>query len=248
MPEALPPNHVRPEYMRIADLYDLILPEFPYAEPVFNSIANQIHQLAAQTGQFKVLEYGFGTGLLTAQIAADPRVSVIGVDPSSEFYPKALERTQDMPNVQLVQADATKYQSATPVNVVTATFAYHHIPDNLKPDLIRSAASNLTPNGKLILGDEFLGSYSDGADKIQAIQDFYLEATAYLKKSGASHETIMAFSDSLQSSLDGIEEFKVSIDVLEQQLLDNKLKIEHIEDIWPGDGSDYGCKIVTAIK
>lgn len=241
---------LKPDYMKKSDLYDRVLGDFPYAERTFKKMAEIAQEIANQKGNLEVLEYGFGTGLLTIKIARLKKVSKLtGLDPSKDFFQKATQRLKSSKKVRLLCRDALLYIHPQKVDLILASFTYHHIPDSQKLAFLKSAVRNLKNNGLIIIGDEFLPPFKTKSKKIAAIKKFYRYFTDYLKRKKASKETLAAFQDSLEESLKGVEEYKTSLAVFRAQLHKLDLKIEKMIPIYPRKRSaNMGCKVIVISK
>lgn len=234
--------------MEQANLYDKILPEFPYALAIYEQISQMISAMARKRGKLSVVEYGAGTGLLSEQIASIDGIDLITVDPSEAFYEKARNRLAKFANVRVIKDDAIKFVNEKPADIIVSSFTYHHISDDIKQAFINSVANNLVDGGKCIIGDEFISDYKTLAEKTRSIRDFYKHTYKYLNTNGASQETLQAFNDSLNTSLNGIEEYKVSLEILNQHLKASGLNLVTVNAVWPKTETQWGCKIVLAKK
>lgn len=240
----------KPLYMKKADLYDRILSDFPYAEKTFNKILLTLKDYIRNKGRVEILEFGFGTGLLTQKIAKLKKISrLTGIDPSGDFYSCARKRLKRYKKVWLIKKDAISYKHPHPVDIIIASFTYHHIPDAKKLTFLKSAAKNLKTKEILILGDEFISSFRNKKEKIESIKKFYSLFMFYLKTHGARKETLDAFQNSLKESLQGVEEFKTSLKILKKQLTRVGLKIIEMISIYPRRKSEeIGCKVIILLK
>lgn len=236
-------------YMTKSDLYDRILMDFPYAVKMFSMMKDEVKKLSVDKDGMEVLDFGFGTGLLTEKIANLKGVGKItGVDPSQDFLPKAKARLAKY-DMKLIKKDVCLYQHRHPVDVIVASFTYHHVPDNKKQKFITSIARNLKKGGVVVIGDEFLPPFKGEKEKAASIMEFYTLFTKYLVSKNANKETIDIFKESLKESLSGIEEYKTSLAVFKKQLKRASFKIKKVTPVWPIKGfKEWGCKIILATK
>lgn len=124
---------------------------YPFAgyREVLNTIYKRIHERPVS----RVLDIGFGTGILTAQLYRDGYM-ITGVDFSIRMMEQAREK---MPNAALYQYD---FSHGLPdaltddiFDVIVSTYAVHHLPDDEKYHLFALLLKRLTPGGELLLGD-----------------------------------------------------------------------------------------------
>lgn len=245
----MPPKSIKPEYMLNAAKYDRILPAFPYVPEMFMQMIYLIKEYAEKKGEAEILEYGFGTGLFTLKIAQMKNAVITAVDPSPQFYPQARKRLNKFKNINLLQKDAVNYKHTHPVEIIVTTFTYHHIPDDQKQKFIQSAANNLKPGGILFIGDEFIPPFKNQTEKIKAIKKLYACFAEYFEQANAPQEAIDVWQESLKESLQGVEEFKTSFEVLKKHLAQARLKLLEVIPIYPKDPEEeMGCKIIIATK
>jgi 2-polyprenyl-3-methyl-5-hydroxy-6-metoxy-1,4-benzoquinol methylase len=97
-----------------------------------------------------VLDFGAGTGLISAHVA--PRVNKIVAVDTSEAMLTALAAKQELSGkVETVCADITKRPLGKRFDLVISAMAMHHVPDTT--ELIQSFADHLKPCGRLALAD-----------------------------------------------------------------------------------------------
>jgi SAM-dependent methyltransferase len=97
-----------------------------------------------------VLDFGAGTGLISAHVA--PRVNKIVAVDTSESMLAALAAKQELSGkVEAVCADITKSPLGARFDLVISAMAMHHVPDTT--ELIQSFADHLKPCGRLALAD-----------------------------------------------------------------------------------------------
>ena len=114
---------------------------------VFDIILNQIKTNS------KVLDVGFGTGILTKKIY-DLGCQVFGIDFSEKMV---LISKEKMPNAVFYQQDFNDdlpYElTKERFDCIISTYAMHHLSDIKKVDFIVELANMLKKDGKIIIGD-----------------------------------------------------------------------------------------------
>jgi SAM-dependent methyltransferase len=114
------------------------------------AIASSILAHIPLDDSMEVLDFGAGTGLLTAYVA--PRVHrVVAVDTSESMLAALAAKPELSGKVQAVCVDITREPLGTHFDLVLSAMAMHHVPDTAA--LIQSFADHLKPGGRLGLAD-----------------------------------------------------------------------------------------------
>ena len=123
--------------------------------------------------QMQVMDFGAGTGLITAQVA--PHVgSITAVDISQSMLDKLEEKTSLQDKVKTVCQDITKQPLDQKFDVIMSAMAMHHVEDTAL--LMQRFSEHLKPGAKIALADldsedgdfhpaEIEGVYHDGFDR-----------------------------------------------------------------------------------
>ncbi|MCR8852569.1 class I SAM-dependent methyltransferase [Lysinibacillus sp. FSL R7-0073] len=125
--------------------------QYPFAgyKDILNKIFNEVMQVPAST----VLDIGFGTGVLTAKLYEHGH-KIDGFDFSSKMMAIAQAK---MPQANLLEWDLSNGLPATLMNkqydAIVSTYALHHFTDEQKVTYITQLLQQLTPNGKILIGD-----------------------------------------------------------------------------------------------
>lgn len=125
--------------------------EYPVAG--YAKLLAEVYEMVRSSDAEKVLDIGFGTGILTRKLYADG-YEISGIDASEQMV---LAGRECMPNAKFVVAD---YSFGMPLDFVNTTFdmiistyAFHHLDYYEKAALIRELLHLLREGGKLIIGD-----------------------------------------------------------------------------------------------
>lgn len=125
--------------------------EYPFAG--YKNVLNTIYKRIKTGNAKKVLDIGFGTGILAKKLY-DEGDEIFGIDFSQEMIKLAKEK---MPNAALYQYDFSKglpiELSEMKFDSIICTYAIHHLSDSAKVDFIKKLQNRLTPNGEILLGD-----------------------------------------------------------------------------------------------
>lgn len=128
------------------------LDRFPFIG--YYDLLAAVHSLAKPNKGQRILDVGIGTGLLSEELYKKGCL-IYGIDFSSEMLKKAMVR---MPTAKFCQADISKDHfgdlNDCRFDRIVSTYFFHHLNFQQQVDLlIRAAQSNLTHDGKIIIGD-----------------------------------------------------------------------------------------------
>nr|WP_257791153.1 class I SAM-dependent methyltransferase [Salicibibacter kimchii] len=114
---------------------------------------NTIFNEARQRTNSKVLDVGFGTGVLTSKLYENGH-QIDGIDFSSEMISVAKTK---MPHVNLLEWDISNGLppeiSGNKYDSIISTYTLHHLEDQEKISFITNLLSLLKKNGEILIGD-----------------------------------------------------------------------------------------------
>lgn len=125
--------------------------QYPFAgyKAILNTIFNEVMAIPKST----VLDIGFGTGVLTAKLY-DNGHFINGLDFSSKMIEIAQEK---MPDANLIEWDLSKGLPTEflhqKYDAIISTYALHHFSDEMKVQYITELLQQLTPAGKIFIGE-----------------------------------------------------------------------------------------------
>jgi putative AdoMet-dependent methyltransferase len=134
--------------------------------------------------QMNVMDFGAGTGLISAHIV--PFVDkIVAVDISRAMLEKLTEKQEFQGKVEVVCQDITDKPIDAKFDLIISALALHHVEDTLK--LIKTFVEHLKPNAKVALADldkedgSFHPEGSEGVYHLGFIRD---ELQTLLEKNG----------------------------------------------------------------
>ncbi len=124
---------------------------YPFAG--YKKVLAEVYRAVRQHGGLRVLDIGFGTGVLTQRLYADG-YDIIGVD----FSPQMLAIAQQkMPRARLLEHD---FSAGLPAQLageyfdhILCTYAIHHLSCPQQAAFLDELLTRLAPGGQILLGD-----------------------------------------------------------------------------------------------
>lgn len=124
---------------------------YPFAG--YREVLGSIYRTVRENGGRKLLDIGFGTGVLTQKFYQDG-CQVFGMDFSEQMIRIAQAK---MPEAHLIQHDFTlgfpaDFEKET-FDFIICTYAIHHLDTRQKVFFIRQLQQHLNPGGQILIGD-----------------------------------------------------------------------------------------------
>lgn len=132
---------------------------YPFAgyKQVLGTIYSAVREMDAR----RVLDIGFGTGILTTRLYRDG-CHITGIDFSERMIQIARSK---MPDAVLIRHDFTAglpHRLEREIfDAIICTYAIHHLPDAQKAPFLSQLQAHLAPGGSIFLGDVAFPSRSD---------------------------------------------------------------------------------------
>ena len=125
--------------------------EYPFAG--YRNVLNGIYRKVLSKPGAAVLDLGFGTGVLTARLYR-AGCGITGIDFSEKMMETAAKK---MPEASLFRGD---FSQDLPDGIrekrydyIISTYAFHHVSDGKKAELIRMLSTLLRQDGEILIGD-----------------------------------------------------------------------------------------------
>ncbi|HKK13984.1 MAG TPA: class I SAM-dependent methyltransferase [Gammaproteobacteria bacterium] len=132
----------------IADSWD----DNPIRTALARGVAGAILERIAPTGEERAMEFGAGTGLVTALLA--PRLGrVLAVDSAGGMLDVLRDKAAGLglDNIEVREADLSRDMPAGPFDLVFSSMTLHHIQD--VAGLLARLAGVLAPGGRIAVAD-----------------------------------------------------------------------------------------------
>ncbi|MFZ2472579.1 MAG: methyltransferase domain-containing protein [Methanothrix sp.] len=229
-----------------------------YFNEMMGMMLSNFNKLRDAKRPCRVLELGSGTGHFTKRLISSQNVSVtaVEIDWACYLYLKnALEANHvpsDTRNYKLKVVNADSRTFADPdgkaFDFIFSSFADHHIKPTDKALYFDNIKKNLSPEGVLIVGDEFIPSYDsliEGSFE-DAVTRYHNHIIDIAKTNG--HDKLVELETAaMKSGLDKVGDFKMQCEEYEQCLRDAGL-IFSKEKIGPKNLDDVGGIYVYVIR
>lgn len=177
-----------------AHRYDQVVATDQLYYACYDQVLEAVVEVAGIAPGTAVLDVGTGTGNLALRCLARG-AAVVGLDPSGQMLAWAREKAARWPETATFQQIEQPflhipYPDAS-FDAVVSTYAYHHIPQQLKADSMREMVRVLRPGGTWALGDL---AFEDEAAEKKALSTF-----------GWLEEEYFSRIDELRAILAGLE-------------------------------------------
>lgn len=125
--------------------------EYPFAG--YKDVLNEIYKAVHKKKNARILDVGFGTGVLTKKLY-DDGYEIYGIDFSERMIAIAKEK---MPDAVLIQHDFSdglpKEMASKQFDFIVSTYALHHLTDSGKVEFMTQLLKCLSADGKILIGD-----------------------------------------------------------------------------------------------
>lgn len=125
--------------------------EYPFAG--YKNLLNKIYNYVRKQDNAKVLDIGFGTGILTSQLYNNG-CKITGIDFSEKMIKIAQKK---MPGANLINfnfADGIPHKIINEkFDFIISTYAFHHVSNEKKIRLINLYSNLLSKEGSILIGD-----------------------------------------------------------------------------------------------
>ncbi|QQY79663.1 putative AdoMet-dependent methyltransferase [Keratinibaculum paraultunense] len=125
--------------------------EYPFVG--YKDVLGTIYNIVHRKEKAKILDIGFGTGVLTKKLY-DDGYKIYGIDFSQRMIEIAKEK---MPLAKLFQYDffkgLPKELESIQFDYIISTYAMHHLEDEDKIKLINKLEEYISRDGRIIIGD-----------------------------------------------------------------------------------------------
>lgn len=140
---------------------------------------DQILDEVAKRSSGHVVEFGVGTGNLTAKLL-ESGFRVTGIEPSPAMRKIANDKLGN--RLQVLDGDFLFFPDVTEVNTFVSTYAFHHLTDEEKEQAIENYGKILPFGGKIVFADTMFESEETYNKTIQdALSKGYLNLANDLK-------------------------------------------------------------------
>ncbi len=157
-----------------------------------------------------------------------PKLKATCVDINDQFMSEGKKR---FPRWKMIEDDVVSMRLKKQFPVITASSAYHHIPDEQKTSFLRNLCRHLAANGFIIVCDNFIPQYERNPRE-KAVDTYYRELKKYFKKGNATSEAQEIINGVHQQDRNQDGEYKVSFEIFKKQCAQAGLRITADVPVW----------------
>lgn len=200
--------------------------------PLYPKWMDKILEIINKKNKIKILEYGFGPGYLTKRLLKLKNViGFVGVEPHEEFIKitsKKINKFKGKKGIRIVKSTAELFKTNEKFDFIICQASYHHMVDKLKA--LKNMYEHLEKGGTLIIAEVFFPEYKfnniyEPIDKVEYIES--VSRYTFAQILAMPNPTTREFKDQVITwflDLIGIDEHKVCIAILKDQLRKTKFK------------------------
>lgn len=192
----------------------------------------------------RILDVACGPGNFANHLAfMIPQLKVVGIDTNTIFLKWASKKFTNL-GWKFLEGNASKIELGRKFNFITASSAYHHIPDFEKIYFLKNLKNHLRNDGIILICDNFLPDYSTSFEKKKSIKEYYSLLMKYYKSGNATKNAIKVIKQARKLELAGKDEYKTSYKIFEAHVKAAGLKI--IKDIlvWGTSQDGMGSHVI----
>jgi cyclopropane fatty-acyl-phospholipid synthase-like methyltransferase len=183
-----------------------------------------------------IVDYMCGTGFLINDILSRRSdLSVCGCSLTQEYVEWAKHKYS---KIRIVLEDALLFHPPAKPDIILCTAGLHHLPYCSQKSFISKIASELQPNGRFIIAEEFIEA-DIGHERQEGVLNLWFSLMRYIIQSKAPKEILDTALGVMRADLFEEGEYKRSQEKLES-MLSEKFKIIQFVKIWPNSCERYG--------
>lgn len=181
-----------------------------------------------------LLDLCSATGLAALRVArAIPVNGVTLVDTDREALKVGAAYFANSELSSMCCTDAVTFETDTKYDLILMNSGYHHIEDPRKVDFLRNAKRLLAPGGEILVGEHFLGPYSNASEFKARVVEFYSLLIEELKRRHEPDEAVGVIRQAAYYCWLGQYEYKVSCDVFLEHCRTAQLLAKDSLCVWP---------------
>ena len=249
-------NSVLPQHSQAVSIhdYDNFEEDHPFYVDMHGQMLRFFRQYVGKSKSAHVLEVGAGTGHFTKRvIGLVPNMKVVAVEPDGPSCEILRHRFAPKTNlIEIVECRILDFNRSQRFDCVLSSFADHHICAAEKEEYFRHLVGMLEPGGVIIVGDEFLRTYSSTRDDYSSAVTAYHSYIIDLAMKDGKWQLAELERDALRSGLADEKhrvDFKISVE--EYRSLAVRAELDVLESVCVSDieaASNIGGMYVFVLK
>lgn len=228
------------------DIYHRVEKTHPFYVEMVDEIFGYIGKLAKGKPEFRIMELGAGTGLLTAELLKINNVTIDAVELDHECC-AILDEYVDSERCRCICDNAVTYSIQNGYDAVVSSFAHDHIHYDQRYEFALNIKKNLKPGGHYIMGGEILPYYQTDEERSKALYDYHCFIVEKALKD-KNFEVAQIEINALKSGLEMTGDFKRHEAMFEEEMSSSGLKIALKKRIGPLDKHTVGGVFVYVYK
>lgn len=158
-----------------------------------------------------------------------PKIKATCVDVNERFMNESAARFHGW---TFIKADTVSMRLGKKYKIITASSAYHHIPDRQKLDFLRNLKRHLSKDGFILMCDNFIPSYRSLKGREKAVNTYYKELKKYFQQGNATQKALRIIEGVYLQDISQEGEYKTSFTVFKNLCLKAGLTIKTDLPVW----------------
>lgn len=210
----------------------------PFYIEMIDEINQQIDKYCSKDNEYKILEFGAGTGLFTAELNKNDSFILDVLELDTHCCEILKDNNKDSA-YNIICGDAVTYCREGYYDIVVSTFAHDHIHFDKRFALAENIMKNLKRGGIYIMGGELLPKFSDNDERKKSL---FLYHNNIIDIALMDNLIDLAYieNNALKSGLDMVGDFKRHEEMFEHEMSSSGLKLVLKKKVGPLDKDDVG--------
>jgi len=227
-------------------VYDIAERDHPFYEEAMIRVVELLKR--SKLDQSEILELCAGTGIMTEKLAqAFPASKIIANEADRNCLDYLRKNMSQFVNTKFILGNASSKDFGEAFNIIVMSIGYHHLKKEDRPKFWENIKKHMASDSLLFLTDEFIPHFTSEEERIKNTKYAKQYIIDLCNKAG-KYQTAALQKIFLDVNLFGVEEYKISTQLFEEDIKKAGFKIMDKEKVGPLDRDDVGGIFVYIIQ